>query len=106
MSDNGNGRLVYAVHTLTAPGGDVDGNLAHVLRRALDEHQARHGCPPARVVVNPRQVEEAVAALAGVEVISSGGCLAWECWLAAVPPSARAWSVAGEQLALFEEVTR
>jgi len=87
MSDNGhNGRATFAIYALTAPGGNVTGDLTPALRRALAAYQERHGCPPLGLVVNEALIGQAREALGSLglprlQVTSSGGCLAWEVWL-------------------------
>jgi hypothetical protein len=86
MSESRNGRASFAVYSLTAPGGEVAGDVDLPLRTALDAHQGRYGEDPAGVVVNSALIEEAREALARLgwarlEVRTSGGCLAWEVWL-------------------------
>jgi hypothetical protein len=87
MNDAGNGkRATYAVFSLTHPGGGVTGDLVPALRKAFDAYQERHGRGPAGLVVNAELMGRALKAvevlgLTALQVISSGGCLAWEVWL-------------------------
>ena len=93
MSDNSNSngnRPTFATYRLASPGGNVDGNLAFVLQKALDVHTQRYGHPPTRLVVNAALVGKAREALhrlglRSLKVTTSGGCLAWELWAEVAP---------------------
>lgn len=75
----GDRRASYEIHRL---GGD----LAEGLRSALSAYRQRHGGAPASVVVTAENTAKARAVLDAVglptiPVSTTGGCLAWECWL-------------------------
>jgi hypothetical protein len=88
MNDGGNGkRAIYTVFSLTHPGGTGTGDLIPALRNAFDAYQTRHGCGPSGLVVSAELMDRArealnVLGLTALQVTSSGGCLAWEVWLA------------------------
>jgi phage-related tail protein len=133
MSDNKSNRRVFAIYGLATPGGTAPTDLAPALTRVLEAHRQRHGSPPAGLVVNKTVIGEAVEVVKamgnGLQVTTSGGCLAWECWVEVATdgqkpsgkrPSlasramkvqlemtqARAREILAEQLAMFEEATR
>jgi hypothetical protein len=81
---NGN-RPAFAIYRLTYPSGDATNNLAQALQKALNARRELHGHPPTGLVVNSGllgKVREAlkILGLPGLQVTSSGGCLAWEVW--------------------------
>ena len=79
-----NRRAVFAIYSLASPGGDVPADLVQALGKVLIAHQERHKALPAGLVVNAGligEAREAIEGSTGLEVTSSGGCLAWEVWM-------------------------
>lgn len=83
----------YEAHRIGTPDGRLPSVLAHILVGFAE----RHGHLPAALVVNKALVADAQEALAdkwpGLKVETTGGCLAWECWLKV--PSSREFSDEG-----------
>ncbi len=61
------------------------GSLRERIQKAIQQYQARRGCPPAEIVVNEREVEKAQAVIKKmglkVHVATVGGCLFPEVWV-------------------------
>lgn len=61
------------------------GSLRERIQNAIQQYQARRGCPPTEIVVNEREVEKARAVLRkmglNVDVTTVGGCLFPEVWV-------------------------
>jgi hypothetical protein len=79
-----NRRATFVVYGLASPGGDIPADLAQALGKVLIAHQERHKALPAGLVVKAGligEAREAIEGSTGLEVTSSGGCLAWEVWM-------------------------